>query len=344
MLLKLENKEKSALRQAIMYVKPEYFSWSQTKREQYHISKPAKERFCLQQILLKELFNIQISTEEELDTARDAFNDEHQFIFNKAILPISGIGQNSFFLNEYLAEGTTILDFETVYDYSYDDHCFQEKTRKEEDSQYIIKPYRGDLHFTWARLMVDGIFYYATLSSMASYLHDTIDSVGSDKINELMPHKYVKGRDYGKKEGRGFLLDLQVDANGMELQLEELQRRFWKYLSERYQTLLDECTRQARKCVYIFDKSKKNDPHMDFVFSDKSALKAVSFKQFIADCQQIIGDNQQLKVLETQEIGAIVSFLEEEYQDILENFDSKIIKFRKKRKIVVAQEAVKDFF
>ena len=344
MLLKLENKEKSALRQAIMRVKPEYFSWAETKREEYHVNKPDEETFCLQQILLKELFGIQVNTEEELDIARDTFNDEQQFIFNKATLPINGIGQNSFFLNEYLSEGTTILDFETLYDYSYDDHCFQEKARKEGNPKYVTRPYRGDLDFLWARLIVEGIFYYANLSSIASYIHDTIEFIGSDKINELIPHKYVKGRDHGKKEGKGFLLDLQVDADGMGLQLEELQRRFWEYLSERYETLLDECDRQAKGCVYIIDESEKHDPQINFIFSDKAALQTISFKNFMADCQQIIGDNQQLKSLEAQETNAIVSFLEQEYQDILENFDSKIIKFHRKRKIVVAQEAAKDFF
>ena len=343
MLLRLENKEKSVLQQALAQTKPEYFSWSQVKRESYHVSKSAEDTFCLQQIILKELFNIGVGTEEELDTAWDNFSEEQQLMYNKAILPINGIGQNSFFLNEYLGEDATLLDFETLYDYSHDDHCFQEKARKEENPEYVIKPYRGDLHFVWARLMVNDAFYYATLSSLASYIHGTIDSIGFDKINELIPHKHVRGKNHGKKEGKGFLFDLQVDANGQELQLEELQRYFWEYLSKRYEALLDECDGQAKGCVYIIDKSKKNDPHMDFIFSDKTALKTVRFKHFMADCQQILGDNQQLNVFKAQETEAITSFLEQKYQKILENFDPKIIKLRKKHKIIVLEEAAKDF-
>ncbi len=344
MLLKLENNERSALKQAIVQVKPEYFSWSPAERENYHVNRPTEDTFCLQQILLKELFDIWVKTEEELDIAMDAFSDEQQLVFNRAALPINGIGENSFFLNEYLGEDATILDFETLYDYSHNDYCFQEKVRKEENLEHVIRPYRGDLNFCWARLMIDGGFYYATLSSIAGYIHGTMDSVGSDKINELIPHEYVKGKNHGKREGKGFLFDLQVEADGMELQLEELERCFWEYLSKRYETLLEECNRQAKRCVYIIDKSKKDDPHMDFVFSDKTALKTVHFKHFMADCQQIIGNNQHLKVLETQEVDTVISFLEQKYQDILQNFDSKIIKFHKKHKIVVLEEAAKDFF
>ena len=37
-----------------------------------------------------------------------------------------------FFLNEWLADGVTLLDFETLGDYARDDHEFQEQARKEE--------------------------------------------------------------------------------------------------------------------------------------------------------------------------------------------------------------------
>ncbi len=36
------------------------------------------------------------------------------------------VGEDYFFLNEYLDEGKTLFDFDTLYEYDYDDHCFQQ--------------------------------------------------------------------------------------------------------------------------------------------------------------------------------------------------------------------------
>ena len=130
----------------------------------------------------------------------------------------------------------------------------------------------------------------------------------------------------------------------MEGQLEELQHRFWHYLSERHETLLAEFDQQAQCCVYRRDRSTATDPQLDFVFSDKTALHAVRFKYFMADCRQLAGDDQTLKAIEDQERNALLAYLEREYQAIIANFDAKIIKLRKKRKIRIAEEAADDFF
>jgi hypothetical protein len=57
---------------------------------------------------------------------------------------------------------------------------------------------------------------------------------------------------------------------------------------------------------------------MNFIFTDKTALQVVRFRHFMAECQ------------------AAHRFLEESYQDILANFDTQVVKFRKKRKIIMA--------
>lgn len=344
MLLRLKNNRKAALEKAINQVKPEYFFWTSVERENYRVNKPAKDNFAIEQILLQELFNIWVDNEEELSAARNNFDGEQQCLFNSTVLPINGIGENNFFLNEYLAEEANILNFETLNDYCYNDYCFQEKVRREQDPEYRQKPYRGDLASCWARLTVNDVFYYANLSSRAIHIYNALDTTGSNKISELIPHEYVQGKNHGKKEGQGFLYDMNVFADGMELQLEELQDRFWKYLSKRYEELLDQCDQQAKNCVYIIDHSTRNDPHLDFVFSDKTALKAVRFKHFMTDCQQLAGNNQELIAATVQATRAAVDFLEQQYQDITENFDPKIIKLRKKRKIVVATEAAGEFF
>ena len=81
---------------------------------------------------------------------------------------------------------------------------------------------------------------------------------------------------------------------------------------------------------------------MNFVFSDKTALQAVRFRHFMRDCQAIAADTRELNILAKRERQAMLSYLEQSYQDILENFDPTLVKFRKKRKILLADSALKD--
>ncbi|MEZ5584259.1 MAG: hypothetical protein R3F37_17280 [Candidatus Competibacteraceae bacterium] len=110
-------------------VQPGYFAWTTQEQERYRLTMPDEDEFRIQQVLLKQLFDIQADTQEAIDTASESFSDEQVFLFNDAMLFFQGIGDDQFYLNEYLAENTTLLDFETLYDYDYDDHGFQEKAR-----------------------------------------------------------------------------------------------------------------------------------------------------------------------------------------------------------------------
>jgi hypothetical protein len=247
-----------------------------------------------------------------------------------------------FFLNEYLGENTTLLDFDTLYDFDYDDFCLQEQTREQESPGYTIKPYRGGLDYCWARLEIDGIFHYANLSMAAHHLYSILDESGFEKIGELIPHDFVDGKDHGKREGNGFIWDLQVDAAGMEKQLDELQHRYYSYLSERRDAFLNEFDEKAQGQVYLVDKSRQNEPQIALVFTDKTALQAVRFRHFMRDCRRIIGDKRELEARAEQERQASIAYLERHYQDILDNFDPKIVKFRKKRKIIIEEGTLKD--
>jgi hypothetical protein len=40
-------------------------------------------------------------------------------LLNATVLPLTGIGEDNFFLNELCAEGESVLSFGTVYDYDH---------------------------------------------------------------------------------------------------------------------------------------------------------------------------------------------------------------------------------
>lgn len=333
-----------AFRRIMMAVNPDYFSWGTAEQERYRLGLSEEECFRIERDVLKILFDIRADTKEKMDTACKSFRDEHYLLFNETMLFFNGIGENLFYLNEYLGDDRTLLDFETLYDYDYHDHCFQEEAWKKENPNHIVRPYRGTLYYQWARLHIDGAFFYADLSMMANYLYGVAGEVGFDKIRELIPYEYVDGKNHGKREGKGTLFDLKLMANGKEAQLEELQHRYHVYIGERQKVALDDFDAKAQGRVYLVDKSEKVDPHMSFIFTDQTALQNVRFRHFMADCRSMLGDNQELDTLIEQERQAAIEFLEKNHRDIMENFDQKITKLRKKRKIIVADGALDDLF
>lgn len=325
-----------------MRVNQDYFGWSLEEQERYRVSMPDQDSFRLRQELVKALFGLHAKTDEDLSAISDQFGDEEHLVFNRALLPAAGVGEDSFFLNEYLGEGKTLLDFDTLYEYDYDDHCFQEQARKDEAPEYVMKPYRGALYHRWARLFIDGAFHYASLCMAAGYVYSNLDEFGQKKVSTLIPHRYVNAKDHGKREGKGTIFSQRIDADGKEAQAEELQRRFWDYLSQRYDALRTEYDGQARKAVYMEDNSRPHDPHMNFIFSDKTALQAVRFRQFMRDCRPLVADRAELDAVISREHQAVDAYLDAACQDIFANFDPKVAPFRKKNKIIIADGALNE--
>lgn len=319
-----------ALRHALMRANPEYFAWSLETQERYRVSMPEHDAFRLRQELLKALFGIHAKADEDLAETSNQFGDKEHLVFNRALLPAAGVGEDYFFLNEYMDEGKTLLDFDTLYEYDHDDHSFQEQARKEQTPEYVVKPYRGALYYAWARLLIDGVFHYASLCMAAGYVYSHLDEFGQEKVATLIPHRYVKAKDHGKREGKGTIFSQRLEADGKEPQAEELQRRFWDYLSQRFDALFTEFDGQASKAVYMEDLSRQHDPHMNFIFSDKTALQAVRFRHFMSDCRPLVSDRADLDAVINRERQALNEYLESTCRDIFANFDPKVAPFRKK--------------
>jgi hypothetical protein len=326
----------AAARRAIISAVPEYFTWTVEKQERYRADMPKEDRLRIQQVLLKLLFGIKTKTDQEVGVVVDDFDTQQYVLLNSAMLLLTGIGDDYFFLNESMADNTCLLDFETVYDYDLNDYEFQQLMRQKDNPDYSLKPYQGYLYFVWARLYINGIFHYANLCMVGGYVNGELEDFGFDQINKLIPHEYVEGKDHRKKEDQGRLFDMKVDAGGLEGQLDELQSRYHNYIQSRYETILDDYDTNAPKRVYLVENSSDIEPSMNFIFTDKTALQVVRFRHFVADCQAIKGDIGELENLITAECETAQRFLEDSYQDILANFDPQVVKFRKKTKIILA--------
>jgi len=332
----------AVLRHAVMRVKPDYFALPKTERGYYRLHMNTEDEFRIRQTVLKELFGLAVNTTEELDSALDAFDDNKHLLLNSTLLPLQGIGEDDFFLNEYLDTDVTLLDFSTVGDYTRDDHRFQEQARKQDNPDYEIRPYRGDIHRCWARLMIDGTFHYADISSLAGYLTDLLDELGFDQIAGLIPYRYIDGPNYGKRDNHGYVYDKRLDADGLEGQLQALQDRYYTYMRERHEEVLDRFNTSPTTCVYIRDRTRNNEPQIDFVFSDATALDAVRFRHFVSDARRIASDPAELDSLIEQERRLALNFLASTHRNIMDNFDPTVVKLRRKRKIILANDKLKD--
>ena len=328
---------KTAARKALMTADPHYHAWTPRQQERFRATMDEALQNRVDAVLMKEVLGIQCSAENADEIWRGlplAKLDD----LNWAKLFTTGIGDDMIFLNESMAENTSLLDFRTLYDYDYDNYLFQERVNKKDITNYQARDYYALSFSRWARLIIDESFYYATLYSLAGYVTDKVEDQGQDLIRALIPHYYVEGKNHGKLEKGGFLWDMQIEAGGLEKQLDELKIRWHHYTQQRRVELEKQFT-QADPAVYMEDVEQHGERHRNFIFNNETALKQICWRHFLADCGQLQADFSVVTGMEKQELEQADKWLRETHRNIMENFDPDVIRLRKKRKVVVAPGA-----
>ena len=329
-----------AARKGLMVADSHYLGWSAKQQECFRATMDENTRQKVQCVLLDCLFGIKC-TSQELASAWDDIPFPKLNILNWAELLTEGIGEDFICLNEFMAEGKSLLDFSTLYDFDYDDYQFQEEAKKQDCPDYEGVEYFAFQHPCWVRLLIQEEFYYASFMSLATYFLDKIESAGNDHIDQLIPHNYVDGKNQGKPEKGGFLLDMKLDAGGLEAQLEELQSRWYIYQRERWYALSKKFS-DLPSAVFMFDQDGDEDPHRIFILNNASTLKQIRWQHFLSDCKPLITEFSAVEGQIKTEIDDAISWLSENHRDIVENFDPKIIKLRKKMKIIMSPRALED--
>jgi len=91
--------------------------------------------------------------------------------------------------------------------------------------------------------------------------------------------------------------------------------------------------------VYLLPKGVDGDPHIDLVVKNAEAAKSIHFQTFLRDCHALQRPNEELANLVSKAKQKADHFLREQYDDVMANFDPKIKKFQKRRKLIVAPDA-----
>ena len=324
----------SAARKAMIAADSQYYAWAPDQQERFRATMCEDARERVQCVLLESLMGIKCAR----DKVNRVWGDipvSKLNVLNWTKLLTEGIGEDYIFLNECMAEDKSLLDFTTLYDYDYNDYLFQEQALAEDFPEYQAQDYFAYKHPSWVRLLISGQFCYATFLSLAGYLSDEIDSAGSEHIKQLIPHNYVDGKDNGKPEKGGFLLDIKIDAGGLEGQLDELKSRWHPYIQQRFIELSTD-NRSLPAALYTQDQNWDNDPHRFFIFHNEATLKKIRWRSFLSDCTPLMIDFSAVADRQVEELEKAKTWLAENHQDIMDNFDPDVIKLRKKRKVVLS--------
>ena len=78
------------------------------------------------------------------------------------------------------------------------------------------------------------------------------------------------------------------------------------------------------------------------VFTNERTLKQIRWRHFLSDCNSLVADYAEVEELLVEEIDRANAWLVENHQDIQKNFDPKVVKLKKKRKIILTENALDD--
>ena len=137
----------------------------------------------------------------------------------------------------------------------------------------------------------------------------------------------------------GYLWDIEIQANGLEKQLEELKYRWHRYVQQRWQELSQEFC-HSDPAVFSVDDDQVDEKHRNFIFNNEAALRQIRWRYFLEDFETLKVDYATVTEQEKKELNAAKHWLQETHRDILDNFDPKVLKLRKKYKVVVAPGAL----
>jgi hypothetical protein len=324
-----ESQIKSLFEEFIILENKEYLLLSEREQEKYRIDNLENLYDKFSSFIMEKAFNGK--------DPEDDFSYDEKEIFNEAMLYALGVGKNKLWFNEFNHE-EVVRKFKNLYDYDYDNHVFQSNPENKPDVN--IPEYKMRLNGCWARAFINDTFSYLSLNSIASHISFELENFANDIVDELIPNRFVEGKDNNKETEGGFLWDMKIDANGLEGQYDELVNRKYTILNDFFIRNQENFNNQAMNCIWFEYKHYEGDdsPVLNIVFSNKEILKSIEFETFEDSCKEfLVKDNRLEEIIKLQKI-TLKRVIEEAYNDVMKNYNPKIIKLKKKMKIVIAKD------
>jgi hypothetical protein len=103
---------------------------------------------------------------------------------------------------------------------------------------------------------------------------------------------------------------------------------------------MDEFDKKSEQRVFILNESKAGNPSHHFLFTDKEILKRIHLKNFMHCCRAAEQTDHSFLFQKLEEEKRLLSgYLDKQYTDIMENFDPKIVRFKRKHKIILHRDS-----
>lgn len=326
-----------AIRRALMVANPLYHALPLEQQERFRLTMDDAAETKARIVLFRELLGI-ICTDKNVDGIWDELPIPRRTIFNQAWIYITGMGDDMIWLNEQLPEGKSLLDFDTLYDYDLASHRYQEAVRADDVGDYEEQDYYALRLSWWARLLIDGSLHYAFINSLASYVTDELEELGVEQIDGLIPYEYVHGEGHGTPEEGGVLWNTQRKTDGLELHLEELERRWYRYLGQRWIELSQEFVADCPAVYMMSTVDHDGEARSSFLFNNEQALKNTRWRHFLADCKKMELSFAEAEARVQQEWAIAKKRLHEMYSDVMSHFDPTVVPFRRRRRVILPSE------
>ncbi len=328
---------------------PEFFSLSKEEQDEFKVNNIDELEFKFKKFIYKQILNVDLKNENDVEKYEHLITPEILLEFNTQSTYLRGIGNNYFYLNECFADNESMLTFKTLYDYDFDNHEFQEEALINDDHFKDKKeksPYKMRMNFYWARAIINNKFHYLTLASAAMYLHSKIEEELQGFIEELIPHEYEEGKDFGNEESGGFVLDFKLNANGKEKELQDLKDYYnFKINNKMYEELQDYFFNNPMNFIWIEEKNNesKTDPTLTYIFSDINVIKDIRFSHWELDTNKYkTEDFSTLNNIFDSFFYKYKQELKSVYDSIVEGTYVSDIKKKQPRKVVASEGFIED--
>lgn len=337
--MKMYTPDMTLINRLLMLLDPMFFSYlkqEKNKRRQHYYEEHSDK---VEGFLYRELFDLEFDPKAE----DDVLSSPQRHLMNAYTTALTGIGENSLRLCELQGTEFDLSQFDSLYDYDHQEYEYQERARHKDSPEAApTKNYQLYLNHNWVRMLDSkGDFYYSTHSSLSYYVFDALDALSSEMIETLIPYELVEGEQHGKNVDGGMLWDYRTDANGLEAELDELKCRQRTFINEAYSRLNNEFNAETTNEVYFVKHGDEFDgPSWDIIVNNAQTAKKLSFMHFLHDCEAYLQTNEKLEALQERESIKLKAFLIDAHRDIIENFDPKVVKLKKKMNIVMSPKAL----
>lgn len=216
-----------------------------------------------------------------------------RFRLSQELLPVDGIGDDSFFLNEYYSdEGPKLSGFATLRAWDEYTHDRQEEYAIEEGQRPNgAEPYEGRLLWDWGRWIEDGRLVYGNLSVAIWHLRAGLDDYAGDLASERYKTEWIEGPEHMEKTGGGYRWDMieTPPGNGaLRFAADHIARVVIGFWAEGpYKKKLIESGTWVSRA-----RSEENgEINEDVVFSGVEAMDRARFRHWLADLAALLSGN-----------------------------------------------------